>query len=195
MPISQKYNLLFIHVPRTGGTSILEAIDIQSHDHKGWAQYTEEIKRLRSFSVVRNPYDRLVSIYEYIRMEKSHWHSSDQTTPMGIHPLHQFCKNHTFAEFCWLVSKQPFVCEHTPPQHLYICSADNTIMVSRVLRFENLAQDFTQFMDGKVRLRTLNASTRAKAWQNYYTPELSSLVYEIYKKDFLIFDYPLEPLE
>ena len=46
----------FVHVPKTGGTSIIHALKLDNKGHYTLDKYTPN-----TFTVVRNPFDRLVS--------------------------------------------------------------------------------------------------------------------------------------
>ena len=75
MPIHLKNKIIFIHIPKTGGQSILKAIGIKKGDKKQYyyhpyTHYTIEmisnyfnIDNYYKFTFVRNPYDRLISEY------------------------------------------------------------------------------------------------------------------------------------
>jgi hypothetical protein len=64
----QRAGILFIHVPKTGGMSICNALYGQQLKH-GSARYyhhvAPQLARLPSFAVVRDPVDRFVSAYRY----------------------------------------------------------------------------------------------------------------------------------
>ena len=50
----------FVHVPKTGGTSIIHALKLDNKGHYTLDKYTPN-----TFTVVRNPFDRLVSHFFY----------------------------------------------------------------------------------------------------------------------------------
>lgn len=73
--ISHQHKVIFIHIPKCAGRSISEAFN-QPFDHytasyyqtkhpDWWNEYTV-------FTTVRNPYQRLVSMYHYIKNEPFH---------------------------------------------------------------------------------------------------------------------------
>ena len=73
--ISHQHKVIFIHIPKCAGRSISEAFG-QPFDHftasyyqtkhpDNWHSYTV-------FTMVRNPYQRLVSMYHYIKNEPFH---------------------------------------------------------------------------------------------------------------------------
>lgn len=75
--ISHQYKVIFVHIPKCAGRSISEAFH-QPFDHftaeyystnhpDCWNTYT-------LFTTVRNPYERLVSMYHYIKNEPVHTH-------------------------------------------------------------------------------------------------------------------------
>lgn len=88
--ISEKYNCLFIHIPKTGGTSIEKLLipekikeskrfknkyKIQTFGHRNKHKpfiFFVETSNLFKFSFVRNPYHRLSSLYSYDLQIKKH---------------------------------------------------------------------------------------------------------------------------
>lgn len=75
MKINHKKKILFVHIPKSGGTSVSLAIDCPEYGTRGFLHpYPEEIKRhalgedfkhFFSFAVVRNPWARYISLYNY----------------------------------------------------------------------------------------------------------------------------------
>ena len=74
--ISHKYKIIFIHIPKCAGSSVrfeLEKNDpnIISLLHTSYItllkEYPFETKNYLIFTIVRNTYDRLVSLYHYVK--------------------------------------------------------------------------------------------------------------------------------
>lgn len=75
--ITHDYKLIFIHIPKCAGRSVSEIFN-QRFDQFIARHYFDEYKRCwreyDKFTIVRNPYDRLVSIYHYIQQHRRHRH-------------------------------------------------------------------------------------------------------------------------
>jgi hypothetical protein len=76
--ISTEPRLLFVHVQKTGGTTIRQLLErhlpgvrpfLGTHDHARWARSAlgNAYASYFSFALVRNPWERLVSWYSMIR--------------------------------------------------------------------------------------------------------------------------------
>jgi hypothetical protein len=206
--ICRTRNFCFVHIPKTGGTSIENAMfpghnfcSSPDYEHLyGWdAEYgwlnhltLKEMRKLCSvffvkkptvFAVVRNPWDRLVSEFAWKRFKRK----------AGI----------TFAQFvrrlykrdCYELERyyrDPLAFkQHLKPQHEYILS-DYPI---EVLRFESLQMDFNRILSkmgmGRILLPILRESKR-KHYCQYYTPESMNMVYEIYQKDIDLFNFSFQ---
>ena len=71
MYIDHDNKIVFIHIPRTGGTSIKSALNL--HDkiykedvyHMSANDIPKECEDYFKFTFVRNPFDRFVSLYFY----------------------------------------------------------------------------------------------------------------------------------
>jgi hypothetical protein len=92
MPICFKHNLCFVHIPKTAGTTIEKALGIDTIENlyqtKKFKEYgvppqhltIEELskeldlKNFKLFTIVRNPFDRLVSEFVY---QKTCWRTKD----------------------------------------------------------------------------------------------------------------------
>lgn len=79
MTISLKYNLLFVHIPKTAGTSIRKVMSAADRKFLDLPHLTLEeyytflhpdfFERIFKFAIVRNPWDRAVSLYHFHKSE------------------------------------------------------------------------------------------------------------------------------
>jgi hypothetical protein len=79
--VSNRHKIIFIHVPKNAGTSIIEAFrkddPTVQHGHVPISQYNSpEFDDYYKFALVRDPLYRLYSAYNYARMDESFWHKS-----------------------------------------------------------------------------------------------------------------------
>ena len=67
--ISHKHKCIFIHIPKCAGTSVEVNFSNKHSNHCPVAvfarKYPRKFKNYFKFSFVRNPFDRLVSVYAY----------------------------------------------------------------------------------------------------------------------------------
>lgn len=57
--VSHKYKCIFIRIPKTASTSILEEFDIDNCDHLTWKtiyEHDKDFLHYTKFTVVRNPW-------------------------------------------------------------------------------------------------------------------------------------------
>lgn len=79
MPVCRTRKLLFIHIPKNAGTSITKSLEMENQGHVAALHYKrnlEDFDEFFKFTVIRNPWDRVVSCYEFARMQKSYWHNA-----------------------------------------------------------------------------------------------------------------------
>jgi len=103
--VSRSNNYIFFHIPKCGGTSISEILPnkekvrLIEHTHLNYVNTKfvfEENNELnffnnsKKFAIVRNPYDRVVSLFRYIKQHKDHH-------------LHNRIINHDFTQFCYFL--------------------------------------------------------------------------------------------
>ena len=132
-----------------------------------------EILKHPLFCVSRNPYDRMVSLYTYTRLK------------LGV-PIKTFTD---FVDFCISVHGNERYSLLWMPQKDYL---DLDIGIT-VLRFENLEEDFANFVaDNDLLISSelpwLNHSNDYP-YQSYYDGELRGKVYKMWKVDFVSLNY------
>lgn len=181
---------LFIHVPKAAGTAFVKAYcHGRNVHHKRAINLTPE-EFARTVCIVRNPYERLWSAYNYIRQEKNMYHdnSNGSTTK---HTLHDKLINLTFTEFVTAlynkeISRQSV---HLKTQAWFIVNSTGR-PCPIMLRYEHLAYDLRRMLNlDASRMPVLNKSTESNSWSKQYTANTMRMVYEIYKVDFDLCGY------
>jgi hypothetical protein len=174
--------VLFIHIPKTGGTSIASFLKLNCmdqwirkyparHDPYFFMQQMNDIsKDIFSFAVVRNPYTRTYSYYKHFNYQNN--------------------LNVSFSEFLFYV-KNKISFPKTPmiiyPQSFYLFDINNKISISKIYRFEDLDEFENDF---KIKLPHLRKGIyEKKDYYKDYTDENISLVKQIYNQDFKILNY------
>jgi hypothetical protein len=71
---SKKHNILFVHIPKNAGTSILDCLEIEDAQHyplsvlQGYMD-KKTFDNAIKIAVVRNPWERMVSYYRYRQLK------------------------------------------------------------------------------------------------------------------------------
>lgn len=184
----RRAGFIFIHINKTGGTSIRNAFGIDGYQHRTASQIRALIgvdawQSLFSFSVIRNPWDRLVSIY--------HWRVRTNQTFLAEKPV-------PFKEWLWLClsDKDSVYVKNSlmlAPQSYWLSDLETgEIIVTELLRFENLRSDFdclTARLDVSVERLPHEKKTRHAHYLEYFDPEDIELVEAEYRQDIVNFGY------
>ncbi|HEH4645058.1 TPA: sulfotransferase family 2 domain-containing protein, partial [Campylobacter coli] len=194
-----KYKCIFIHVPKVAGSSIERVIyqtDRWLVGHRKANDYMmfnkDRFESYFSFGFVRNPYDRVVSAYHYLR-------NGGGTLGDEKWAKKNIYKYNSFKEFV-LDLKNPKIQNkilnwmHFIPQYKFLCDNESNILVNFTGKFENLEEDFKKILkilNRKDQLMHINKSNHVD-YKNYYNDVMYKIVREIYRDDFEIFDYDLE---
>ncbi len=182
MPISHEHKLVFVHIPKNAGTSITKAFNMVHEGHHQIQEYSQILDLgYKSFCIVRNPWDRVVSCYEYAKMDLSFYHSIEGDSIWGKHVDYDKLKGASFEECVALLESGELKHQGWGPQHVW--SHTRFVSVDEVIKLEELGDSLYG-----VSIKTLNTSPN-KGYKSYYTPELFERVGKIYKDDILLFDY------
>lgn len=188
----QRAGCIFIHVPKAAGTSINYALYGRTLGHYTIGEISSRfpglVERCLVFSMVRNPYDRLVSAYEFAR--------KGRTEDMGIAKPEQYRIEEfaTFPSFVrdWLAPRDLASLDHVfRPQHLYVCLGDMPA-VDYLGRVETLAADMAEIsnrLGRHLQVQERNRVVKQMDYRDYYDASLAELVYGLYRKDFEILGY------
>lgn len=187
MPISDKYKLIFIHIPKNAGTAVTNTLEMTDIGHHNWSYYAKKYpnkwNEYKKISIVRNPWDRVVSCYEYAKMEESYWHSSKGDARAGKHLDYDLLKDKSFNECLQILKKEPLKLRHQGwSNQINYISNGQKIMVDYVIKIEDLNKELSNIIGKKIEIPKINKSNNNK-YQDYYTNEE---MVEIIKNHYLV---------
>jgi len=193
MPLSHKHKLFFVHIPKNAGTSLTEHLSLEGNLGHHKFDKSQVPEGYKTFCIIRNPYDRLISCYEYARMKESHWHSHEGKSVYGPHPDYELLKDASFKECLTLLSENKLKHHGWPPQWWWIADAENNITIDYIIKMEDLDVELNNMFEdlGIQELKmvpTINKSKR-KPYKEYYDIETTKIVKHIYNVDFKTFGY------
>lgn len=180
-------NILFVHIPKNAGNSIRESMQaynecINLTAHAKISKLKQEANSNPiTFAVIRNPWDRLVSSFHYIKGggAKNVWDLKAQKKIKEYSTFESFIKGEGILKVkndTHFVSQSWFIDE----------PLDYTIS------YENLSISYGEFISKnnlKVKpLRKINQSNH-KHYRQYYDQEMIKIVRDAYKEDVENFKY------
>ena len=183
------HRAIFIHITKTGGSSVALALFGVSR-HVPYFEYERinprKFRRFFKFAFVRNPWDRLVSTYFFLKNG-------------GVNELDRrfTAKNLAgydgFAEFVegWLNEKNIWSSVHFRPQHYFICDAKLCPRVDFIGRTETIDADFRFICQrlGVIADLKWNNRSNHRPYNEYYTDDLRERVAAVYADDIAVFNY------
>jgi hypothetical protein len=197
MPISHKNKIIFIHIPKNAGTSIVESkeLEFSTVGHQCFSHYKDRYpvqwENYTKACIVRNPWDRFVSCYEYARMTKSYWHSNEGYTSseFGPHPDYKKVKNLCFEDFTRKFFNKELNLSHPcwAPQKNWVFSEEK-LMVDEVFRLESIEGN-KRFKEIFGVIEKLNQSKRSEYRSYYKTKESIDIIAEAYRDDIEFLNY------
>lgn len=219
MPVYDSHKAIFIHIPKTAGTTINNILGIKhiykpcdkdfsmdilygntnelELDHLTAAQAKLFIPKqkwtsYRKFAVVRNPYDRMVSQFFYAKEKKDYRFIGNN----HFESFHDFLGRlddifEPYMEICSHIEKSHYI-----PQYKFVYGNDNKSLLDIVLRFENLQYEITAngldniLPSPSMQEKCMRSHHGSK--EIYYTRDLQNIVEKYYKYDFDVFQYSLQ---
>jgi hypothetical protein len=192
--ISGERNITFLHIPKTAGTSMIdwlltnqgESQHIKWDTHPKHSTLLEQIPNPNfTFTVVRNPWDRMVSMYHYMKdiavNEGSKWLELNNISS-GIFPTFDY----------WITNLDSF----QVPAAYWFNGLNSQIewidrSVDLIIRYEKLEEELEQVRD-VINLRVPfphHYKSKHTYYTDYYTSNTRNLVDKIFEKDIELFKY------
>ena len=191
MLVSHKHKFVFIHIPKTAGSSVTVSLkNLGQDDAKSSYQHItcQNLKKIFDnqrwtwsdyfkFSFVRNPFARIVSEFHYVK---------------DGHNKNRKKYKFDFKKFICKKYFETHVWHHHADPQLNFISLNKKIEVDFIGRVENLQQDLNIICDKigipRQELPHYN-KTEHKHYTEYYDDETRQLVAEKYAKDIEYFGY------
>lgn len=197
MPISYIYNTIHIHIPKCGGTTIEKILGtcspkeyycipkIKPDQKKSLQHYTYlELKRdleidwsrFFVFSVVRNPYSRIVSEYKYRKKYTGPFDDFIKNLNLDVDSRIRSFDGHLETQTSYLKNEQGEI--------------DSKI---KIFKFEDI-NECIGVLSEKTKIPFKNSMWSRKnsdptPYQNFYTPESKKIIQDFYAEDFVNFGY------
>ena len=190
---ADEFKCIFIHIPKTAGTSVSRTLFNRGSRHVAYFEYEKANRRKFNqyfkFSFVRNPWDRLVSTFFYLKrggmghMDK-HWAEQNLA---AFDDFESFVHN-------WVTKKNVWSWVHFVPQHHFICDDKLNVKMDFVGRMECIQSDFSHVaekIDSPAQLVRTNVGSHDN-YRDYYDAETRKIVADVYEKDIALFGYQFD---
>ena len=196
--------ILFIHIPKTGGSNIEEELRKNMKDEKLFGKkgcnglnvpynnlslqhlfyktifdnrkkLNVNFENLKVFTIVRNPYNKIISDLFFLNLA-SVYNKSDE--------IYDIIKNRYLGKA---------FDNHFQPQYKYITdNSDNLIPSIKIFRTETLNEtndELNKYLDINIKIK--EPKNKNKDYSKYLNKDSIKLINEYYKKDFELFNYEM----
>ncbi|MCG7493558.1 sulfotransferase family 2 domain-containing protein [Thalassobius sp. Cn5-15] len=215
MFMSHGRQYIFIHIPKTGGTSMAMALEARAKkddvligdtpkasrrrrrfrdaETRGrlWKHSTladieglvgpDEVERYFTFTLVRNPWDRMVSYYHWLQRQDFD------------HPAVQLARQEEFSGF--LAHPMTWQAQKAAPARHYMTDARGNEVCDLYIRLEHLAEDIGPLeahLGLALEMPHANPSRRARDYRRYYSDSDAAFLAEVCAEDIERFGYGFE---
>jgi chondroitin 4-sulfotransferase 11 len=206
--IDHRYRCIFVHIPKTAGSSVQRLFGLDWHNHKDIGRFARELApetfaRYLKFAVIRNPWDRLVSDYNFQHRKRtgrgeSRLFAAGAGAGGSKRGFHQWLEAvlddpFRYAPADWGADVSPGIHRWSP--QLDWISIGGKIAVDRVLRLEHLRSHVDALRrdlglpGGSIPWRRWRAHGH---YARYYDEASRRLVERHYEKDIEAFGYDFD---
>lgn len=189
-----KHHAIFIHLPKTAGTSVSRQLGLPSSRHVPADTYRltnpSKFSRYFKFCFVRNPFDRLFSSYAFLRHGGMN-EDDARFAKQKVLPFENFEK-FLIEGFARDAAIRSWV--HFRPQKEFVCDASGHNLMDFTGRFERIEADYALIADCLSKPKNLPVSNASKRgdYREIYSQEMLSIARTYYADDLEIFGYEFE---
>jgi hypothetical protein len=187
---------IFVHIPKCAGlgvtTSLFHGVHPGRHytiSHYRLAFSKQEFDSFFKFTFVRNPWDRLVSAYFYLR-DGGRTEGDRAIAEAIVKPYP------SFRDFVlqFVTEKNVSDTVHFKPQYQYVCMTNRDLpQVDFIGRFERLEEDFEHVRKRLGLSEPLASQNRGRSrpdrYRASYDQEMIDRVARVYRRDIELFGY------
>ncbi len=185
---------IFVHIPKSAGSSVALSLFGHQTGHRRYIDYWRDnpgkAKLYFKFTFVRNPWERLVSAYHFLRAGGMSpgdraWAEKHITRFSGFE---DFIKG-------WLTAGNIRRKHHFQPQYSFLVGTNShDVKVDFIGRVENFDADFRTVCDrlGIQREGRRRNKSRHTDYRWYYSNETIEIVRRVYERDVVMFGYDFD---
>lgn len=188
MPIFESQKTIFIHIPKTGGTSITKKFlpNFQDFKHEDFLSYKnflkDKINNYKIFTVVRNPYERIVSYFN-MHITKTPFLQKKilERRPKNIKKAFEIYIDLTIKEKILTVFNRPFLVHRSQSSFL----VDENFILNKnihIIKYENLNKEIPDLPRENVKKNNLSSTI-------LISQEMKDFIKNYFIDDFLNFKY------
>ena len=187
--LNHRHRVIFIHIPKNAGTSIEQTLFKEKVGHKTIFQFQTYSQhcfdQYFKFCVVRNPYDRLVSAFHFL---KSGGKNESDKKWAEAH-LHQYADFKSFVDHLndGHFAQRILQWQHFRPQFYYVIDLNNKLNIDHIMKYETLHESIIPVLNylnaPQISLQHSNQSSH-QTWQDYYSLKMKQVVYKLFERDF-----------
>ena len=188
---SDAHRAIFIHLPKTAGTSVSRQLGLAASRHLPAEEYRitnpRKFEAYFKFAFVRNPFDRLVSSYAFLRQGGMNADDA-QFAERKVIPFENF--RHFLTEgFSHDQETRAWV--HFRQQKDFVCDAEGRNLMDFTGRFERIEEDYAMIADrlGKPRNLPMSNKSARGDYREFYSPATIEIARHYYAEDLEIFRY------
>ena len=175
----------FIHIPKTSGVTLDKLIQANPSCNLSYLQHLRVVDTVKLFTFVRNPYDRIVSAYFYLK--------SNKANEMQVAYNHIVSRYDSFKDFILNMDKDGLLefITHIKPQWTWVIN-ENGAIVPKVFKIEEpekidafLAENGISGWQEQPKENT----SEHEPYETYLDEEVIAEINRVYAKDFKLFNY------
>lgn len=198
--VDNKHKCIFIHITKTGGSSINKSLGNTSSNHSLWHEYKKDLGKdvwdeYFKFTTVRNLWDRAVSYYNY---DKHINYLNKNVSNFRDYVLYHndlFNNNNKIQERFKPIDGIGYEIWHFGPQLDWVLDDKENVTVDYIMRFENLKEDF-KYVCKKIgkefSLPHENNLSNRPHYCEYYDDDTKEIIRKWSQKDLDYFGYKFE---